>query len=247
MTDHNKRWDWRIILGAILTSLWIGAGLVYLLGVVGAGAFVALPTGDIGSFLEGAFAPLAFLWLVIGHFMQQSEISANTRAIMLQEQSAERQEIHAQRTSYFQLLKLVQEQLGSIAGFMYLSICGPTGTGEVSSEDFNKLRGDSSADHAVFIRKMIAMAVAHRESPEQVNEFFFGTEIRTRHANNFTKTFQKLLDNAAAVDHDDLLSNALLYGSAAGFLFRIIRFSHGDETYDPILGLATIQAREDQS
>jgi len=49
---------------------------------------VQLPTADIGSFLEGAFAPLAFLWLVIGHFMQQREIASPTKAIGIQEQSA---------------------------------------------------------------------------------------------------------------------------------------------------------------
>ena len=73
--------DWRVTLGLTLTTAWIGTGLIYLLSVVGIGNFVMLPTADIGSFLEGAFAPLAFLWLVIGHFMQQKEITANTTAI----------------------------------------------------------------------------------------------------------------------------------------------------------------------
>jgi hypothetical protein len=43
--------------------------------VVGLNSFVTLHTADIGSFLVGAFAPLAFLWLVIGHFMQQKVIT----------------------------------------------------------------------------------------------------------------------------------------------------------------------------
>ena len=104
MTEKkNKKFslDWRVAFGAILTILWIGAGVIYLLAKVGWSEFVNLPTGDIGSFLEGAFAPLAFLWLVIGHFMQQSEISANTKAAHLQEQSARRQELYSRRNSYF--------------------------------------------------------------------------------------------------------------------------------------------------
>jgi hypothetical protein len=108
--DHEdaQGLDWRILLGLSVTSIWIGAGLVYLTKVVGWRDFLSLPTADIGSFFEGAFAPLAFLWLVIGHFMQQKEITANTRAISMQERSTRRLELHSRRDSYFKLLTLVQ-------------------------------------------------------------------------------------------------------------------------------------------
>ncbi len=101
MTKDKSRFsiDWRVAFGLGVTLTWITTGLIYLLSVVGWNSFVHLPTADIGSFLEGAFAPLAFLWLVIGHFMQQSEITANTKAITLQEQSARRLELHSQRDS----------------------------------------------------------------------------------------------------------------------------------------------------
>lgn len=236
--------DWRITLGASLTAIWILMGLVYLIGVVGPKDFVSLPTGDIGSFLEGAFAPLAFLWLVIGHFMQQSEISANTRAIQLQEQSAKRQEIHAQRNSYFKLLTLVQEQLGSIAGFHYISVVGPTGTQEVSGEEYAAMRGEAAtADPALFIRKMVGLATQYRDDPEAATEIFFGTEIRTRHSTNFADTFGRLLASAEAVDHDDLVASALLYGSPAGMLYRIIDMVREKQPVDQIFGFTTIQKR----
>ena len=122
--------DWRVVFGLAITIVWTTTGLTYLTAVVGMNNFVHLPTADIGSFLEGAFAPLAFLWLVIGHFMQQREIASNTKAIGIQEQSARRLEVHSQRDSYFKLLNLVQDQLGAIAGFHYMSVCGPTGTGD---------------------------------------------------------------------------------------------------------------------
>jgi hypothetical protein len=155
--------DWRVALGSIVTLVWISTGLLYLLGIVGWGNFVHLPTADIGSFLEGAFAPLAFLWLVIGHFMQQKEISANTRAIKLQEKSAQRLELHSRQDSYFKLLNLVQEQLGGIAAFHYMSVAGPTGTGAMTGEEFTEQRAMSSAgDHAWFVRKMIAQVITHR-------------------------------------------------------------------------------------
>ena len=118
--------DWRIAFGLGVTLIWITAGVLYLFSLVGWNNFIHLPTADIGSFLEGAFAPLAFLWLVIGHFMQQKEITANTRAISIQERSARRLEVHSQRDSYFKLHDLVQEQLGSTASFHYMSVCGPS-------------------------------------------------------------------------------------------------------------------------
>jgi len=240
-TNESRPMDWRVVFGIAVTAIWILAGLAYLIGVVGLFDFVALPTGEIGSFLEGAFAPLAFLWLVIGHFMQQSEISANTKAVQLQEQSAKRQELHSQRNSYFKLLTLVQDQLGSIAGFHYISVCGETGTGEITGEQYASMRAEAAGDSALFVRKMVSLVAGYTKEPEHIQEILFGTDIRTRHSNNFVETFKKLLNSARAVDQDDMVVNALLYGSAWGMFYRIIRTAKGEETIDPITGFATHQ------
>lgn len=229
--------DWRIAFGFTLTIVWITTGCVYLLGIVGWNNFVYLPTADIGSFLEGAFAPLAFLWLVIGHFMQQKEITANTKAINIQEQSARRLEMHSRQDSYFKLLTLVQEQLGGIASFHYLSICGPTGTGEVSGDEFTEQRAISSGDSAWFVRKMISVAVSDIDNPNWLHEVFYSTEIRVRHSGNFSRTFEKLLEQARAVDTDDMLVDALLNGSASGIFYRIILHAKGEYEIDPVTGM----------
>jgi len=229
--------DWRVAFGLIVTLIWISAGLFYLLSIVGAGNFVYLPTADIGSFLEGAFAPLAFLWLVIGHFMQQKEITANTKAINIQERSARRLEVHSARDSYFKLLNLVQDQLGNIAAFHYVSVCGPTGIGEITAEEFTEQRTHmSTGDSAWFIRKLISHSVEFRNDPEALHEVFFGTDIRSRHSNNFARTFRKLLDAAEAVDTDEMVTDALLQGSASGLLYRIILNVRGDLEMNPITG-----------
>ncbi len=240
MTEHSNKFsmDWRIAFGLSVTVIWIGTGLTYLLAVVGWNNFIHLPTADLGSFLEGAFAPLAFLWLVIGYFMQQKEITANTKAISIQEQSALRLEVHSQRDSYFQLLSLVQDQLGSIAGFHYMSVCGPTGTGEITGSEFAEQRAHASTgDHAWFMRKMVALAAISMDDRDAIQEIFFGTDVRIRHSDNFSKTFNKLLNAARAVDTDAMLEDALLNGSAAGLLYRIIGHARGDETMDPIQGV----------
>lgn len=229
--------DWRVAFGLTVTLIWIGTGLIYLMSIVGLDNFVHLPTADIGSFLEGAFAPLAFLWLVIGHFMQQKEISANTRAISIQEQSARRLEVHSQRDSYFKLHDLVQEQLGAIAAFHYMSVCGPTGTGEITGEDFTEQRHRSATgDSSFFIRKMIGVAVNFREDMDKLCEIFYGTDVRRRHSETFDRTFTKLLKNAKAVDTDDMVADALLNGSAAGLLYRIIQHVGGKEGIEPLMG-----------
>jgi hypothetical protein len=234
---HPAGLDWRIVFGLSVTSLWIGAGAMYIAKVVGWGEFIALPTADIGSFFEGAFAPLAFLWLVIGHFMQQKEITANTRAISMQERSTRRLELHSRRDSYFKLLNLVQDQLGSIAAFHFVSIFGTTGTGEVSAEEFSRLRADASTgDHSLFIRRMIAAIVDQRDNPERVHEYLYGTDTRTRHSENFKRTFRRLLDAAESVDTDGMVCDALLEGSSAGLYYRIIMHVSGEQEMDPITG-----------
>jgi len=248
MEEDDKRFsmDWRVVFGLAVTVIWISTGLTYLITVVGLDNFVHLPTADIGSFLEGAFAPLAFLWLVIGHFMQQKEISANTRAIGIQEQSARRLEVHSQRDSYFKLLDLVQDQLGSISGFHYMSVCGPTGSGEISSDEFAAQRAQAgSGDHSLFIRHMIAVTVSHRSDPSQLHDIFYGTEIRTRHSDNFVRTFEKLLKAARAVDTDEMVVDALLYGSASGILYRIIQHVRGEELVDSLFGIAKPSPEEE--
>ena len=70
---------WRVVFGLTITIIWATTGLTCLSAVVGMNNFIHLPTAAIGSVLQGAFAPLACLWLVIGHFMQQREIAANIR------------------------------------------------------------------------------------------------------------------------------------------------------------------------
>ena len=237
MLEEKKRFtlDWRVLFGLGVTLCWIGAGLAYLLAIVGWGNFIHLPTADIGNFLEGAFAPLAFLWLVIGHFMQQKEITANTRAVTSQEESARRQEMHARRDSYFKLLELIQGQLGSIAGFQYMSVCGPTGTGEISSEEFTEQRAiATSGDNAWFVRKLLALALLNRDEPDKLKEIFYGTAIRTRHSENFRQTFGKILRAAEAVDTDSMVTNALLYGSPSGMLYRVLQHIQGEENMDPL-------------
>jgi hypothetical protein len=82
--------NWLFRLGLSLTALWVIVQLYYVVGVVGFEHFVAEGPPSVGGFLEGAFAPLAFLWLVIGFFLQREELQRSSRAIHLQYQEMRR-------------------------------------------------------------------------------------------------------------------------------------------------------------
>lgn len=222
--NSSRPRDWRVIMGILITLCWLSAGAFYLIYIVGFEKFLHLSSGDIGSFLEGAFAPLAFLWLVIGYFIQHSELSANTDALRLQETHSRRLELNSRRDSYFKLMELVSSTLGVVCGFLYFSIEGPTGTGKVSYEKFSEDRTTlGSGDYGLFVRKMLFLCVEVEFDKDKLEEFFYGTEIRQRHTNNFTKTYEKLLKAAEEVDYDDMICNAIELGSASGRLYNIIR------------------------
>ena len=120
--------NWRIWLGLVLTALWIGLGVLYVTATLGWANFSVLPPELLGNFLEGAFAPLAFLWLVIGYFLQKKELRQNTDAMKMQfveiQKSAEqavaqteaiaRTEMHQRRESFLKLAELVRTQLGKV-------------------------------------------------------------------------------------------------------------------------------------
>jgi hypothetical protein len=145
--------DWRVWLGLGLTALWLFLGLRYVELVIGWDRFAAQPADALGSFLEGAFAPLAFLWLVIGFFLQHKELAGNNEAIRLQyremRRSAEQAEIQARAIAASELHQrqetlllvwtLVRQQLGSISGL--LSLLGPLLVHPRAQAPLRELRG----------------------------------------------------------------------------------------------------------
>lgn len=62
--------DWRIWFGVVVTIIWMTGGIWFVTNAVRSNPEQGVSLGIIGSFLEGAFAPLAFLWLVLGLFIQ---------------------------------------------------------------------------------------------------------------------------------------------------------------------------------
>ena len=114
--------DWRIWLGVVVTAGWLLLGILYVGSSIGWSRIGDQPAEVIGNFLEGAFAPLAFLWLVIGYFLQQKELAQNTEALRQQFREIQRtaeqavkqtetisaQERHARQQIFLQVHELVR-------------------------------------------------------------------------------------------------------------------------------------------
>jgi hypothetical protein len=229
--------DWRIWFGLASTLFWLWLGLMYIAIVIGFGKFVEQPAESIGAFLEGAFAPLAFLWLVIGFFLQQRELRHNNAAIRLQYDEMRRQveyaavqaraitanALHQEQETLLLVADRVHRQLGSVLGLLWMSSRGP-GNADAATED---LIGDlwsrlGSGDNEAFARQCMALYFRNRADRAAVYDFFLGTPIRTRHAETIVETYSRLLESARGCDPTGIITSALL-GSGVGQVYRIIQ------------------------
>ena len=224
--------DRRVALGVSLTLLWLGLASAYVTHSVGWHRFLALPPSELGSFFEGAVAPIAFLWLVLGLFLQQSEIARNSDALNQQSEalrkSAEQAEIqaraiqanelHARQDTFVDLSRLVTRQLGVTAGFLYLSSQGAGTGGSVPAEQMREMWNQfGGGDDQAFMRALLSLRFTLPE--REAFELYYGTPIRTRHCETFVRAFERLLRVAESCDPDGMIRDALL-GDASGRLYQ---------------------------
>lgn len=225
----------QVRVGLVLTALWLGVGMLYIATSLGWTGFLRLPLGDLGDFLGGAFAPLAFLWLVLGLFLQQRELAANNFAIQRQfeimQRTAEQAEIqtraiaanelHARQDTFMDVAQLVMSQLEVIAGMLFISSQGTPGDGVVPDEEVDLMFARlSSGESSVFSRRMILLRV-RLEDPRQAWALFYGTPIRQQHCETYIRSFERLLRSAAACDPDGMIVDAM-NGNAQGRLYRVM-------------------------
>ena len=209
--------DWRGILGICLTLLWLGLLTIYVSVQGGWGLFIKMPPEEMGNFLGGAFAPLAFLWLVIGFFLQQKEIIQNAEGIRIQAQ-------HSRLDTFMKIRESIFGQLGVISGYLFISSQGITGDDKVTPETMRDYwQRVSSGDHGLFCREFIDLVQNPRNAPEDGGvALFYGTEIRTQHTESFVRVFDALLAEAEECAPANELRNAIEKGTAEGLLYRIM-------------------------
>ncbi len=212
LLERLKLIDWRVMLGAVVTLGWITGGVFYF--HLQPGNLREMQIDELGGFLEGAFAPLAFMWLVIGMFIQQKELADNTevmRQSMLQaQQQAEAMaamEINARQEAFFKIADNVKRQLGMINAMQYISAYGGSEGNIVSDERIRELlHAMSLGDSEVFVREFISNTMPLRDRRAYV---FYGTDIRRKHSMNFRHTFERLLALAGRCDDDGLISGTV--------------------------------------
>jgi hypothetical protein len=229
--------DWRIWFGLASTLFWLWLGFMYVAIVVGFENFLVQPAEALGSFLEGAFAPLAFLWLVIGFFLQQRELRHNNSAILLQYEqmrqqvefagaqarSIEANALHQEQETLLLVADRVHRQLGSVLGLLWMSSRGPGTEGGASEETIGDLWSRlGSGDSEAFARQCLALYYRNRSDRTFVYGFFLGTPIRTRHSETIVEVYDRLLESARACDPKGIITGALL-GSGCGQVYRIIQ------------------------
>ena len=218
--------DWRIWLGLVITVIWIAGGLFYLARVTETSPSQNFGLEAVGSFLEGAFAPLAFLWLVLGLFIQQRELANNTEALRHTSEQSEKQtqaiaatEMNARQETFFKIAENVRRQLGGISGMLYTSGLGPVGSGRFDREQMDEYFNQAATgDDAVFARMFISMDFLDEGG---LSELLYGTDIRIRHSENFRHTFERLCRLAKNCDVDGIIEDSLLQ-SAFGLLYQRI-------------------------
>jgi hypothetical protein len=226
--------DWRLRFSLALTVVWLLLGLTYISGVVGWTDFVRQNAPSLGSFLEGAFAPLAFLWLVVGFFLQQKQLSQNTKTIQMQlvemrrtAQQAEIQsraiaadELHSRQDTFLRVAEIVNEQLGSIGGYIVSSYM------EAGSDMVELWTRLGQGDSGVFGLRILYWCYLGEVSPA---ELFYGTEIRTGHTERFIAAFERLEASALRCDPEEIISEAIR-DSTHGRVYRFMVDSRPDQS-----------------
>lgn len=90
--------------GGVASAVWMFGIVVYVL--VQWDAMADLSPNSLGDFLAGVFAPLAFLWLVLGFSQQGVELRNNGKALLIQGE-----ELRASVEQQRQLVEVTREQL----------------------------------------------------------------------------------------------------------------------------------------
>ena len=227
LIDFIRKRDWRIWFGIGVTLTWIVGGLWYVISVSRSTPEQEFTLEVIGSFLEGAFAPLAFLWLVIGLFIQQRELANNSEALRRSSEQSEKQtlaiaatEMNARQGTFFKIKENVYQQLGGISGMLYSSSIGPAGTGEMTREEMDEnFKHVADGDCEIFARLFLSRGFLDQSN---LKDLFFGTDVRTRHSKNYMRTFERLCRLAQNCDVDGIIEDSLMQ-NAFGLLYLRMR------------------------
>ena len=211
----NRRWLLR--LGVVLTTIWILGGLVYLIFIDGGVSFADQSAAAIGGFLEGFFAPLAFLWLVIGLFIQQRELASNTEALKQTNLNSAKQtevlaatELRARQSAFFQIAENVRRQTGNLAGLILRSLETEQGVKVVSDDEMVKhWMEHQSGQYEIFPALLSDPAEQFSAAGFSPSDIYYGTAERARSTSEYIKSFRGLTELAKDCDDDGTIMRTI--------------------------------------
>ena len=226
--------DWRLRLGVGATAVWLLLGLLYISSIIGWGGFVTQKAPALGAFLDGAFAPLAFLWFVVGFFLQQRQLEDNT-AMLSQQLEVMRQsavqaevqsraiaadELHSRQDTFLRIAEMVSQQLGMSAGWIYTSWAAGEGGAAMSGPGgaLEIWRSQGAGDDGAFDRACVGLIYSGRLGAA---ELFWGTPIRSGLSESFIAALERLARLAERCDPDGVIADAIR-GGTHGRVFRFM-------------------------
>jgi hypothetical protein len=87
-----KKSKWRTPTALVVTALWLSLAVWWTFYRPSESWVIpAMDPNAWGDWAAGTFAPLAFLWLVVGYFQQGDELRESSRALHLQEKALQLQ------------------------------------------------------------------------------------------------------------------------------------------------------------
>jgi hypothetical protein len=218
LTKFVRQRDWRIWFGLAVTFVWISGGLYFVSEIHRSNPGQLLTLESLGGFVEGAFARLAVLWLVLGLFIQQRELARHADEL-------QRSTENARQDTFFKIAESVNHQLGGISGMLFASGLGPAGSGRYDREQMDELFSKAAnGDSEIFARQFLSIDFLQEGG---LPDLLYGTEIRRRHSRNFRHTFERLLMTAKSYDSDGILVDSM-NNTAFGLLYsRMERYTPG--------------------
>ena len=217
--------DRRIGLGVALTLVW----LLSWLGIAwhnGWDQFWRRDLERMGGF-EGLFAPLAFLWLVIGLFIQQKELAKNSREFQRSNLQAAEQnrvlkatELRARQATFFDIANQAYRGAGTLLEYMVSTTLGPTGKAVFTDEDLTShWAAHGAGEYERFPFLIVANELATRE-------LFFGNDTNRLWSEDLVRNVRSLFKLAYECDDSDrtisrsITQNSLVdvYSSILGYM-----------------------------
>lgn len=105
----------RFKLGALISLIWLL--LMLLVVILQWSSAQTMKPNEWGDFFAGFFAPLAFLWLVLGYLQQGDELQLSTKALQLQAEEL-KNSVEQQR----ELVEVTRQQLNAERDALTLDI-----------------------------------------------------------------------------------------------------------------------------